>query len=133
MKAYDARGAVLGRLAVLVAKDAMLGHEVVIINAGDAILTGTKESIIAKYARKQAMGQHHKGPFLHKTSEKFVKRVIRGMLPHKEVRGALALKRVKCYTGVPEGLTVVPIVMKSSTPHEHLSVRNLLRYLGGSI
>ena len=100
MKAYDARGAVLGRLAVLVAKDAMLGEEVVVINAGDAILTGTKEFIIAKYARKQSMGQHHKGPFLHKTSEKFVKRVIRGMLPHKEVRGSLALKRVKCYTCV---------------------------------
>lgn len=133
MKVYDASGAILGRLAVRVAKDAVLGEDVVVINSGDAIITGTREFVISKYARKRSMGQHHKGPFLHRTPEKFVKRVIRGMLPHKEARGLAAFKRIKCFSGIPEGLPVSPIVMKSSTPHEFLSVRELLKRIGGKL
>ena len=31
-----------------------------------------------------------------------LRRMIRGMLPHKQGKGKLALKRIKCYKGIPE-------------------------------
>ncbi|MBI4140154.1 50S ribosomal protein L13 [Candidatus Woesearchaeota archaeon] len=131
MKIYDASGAIVGRLASRVAKDAILGEEVAIINVGDAIITGSKEFVLSKYERKRSMGQHHKGPFIHRTPEKFFKRIIRGMLPHKESRGVLAFKRIKCYNGVPDGLNIDVIKNSRTTIHEFVTVKDLLRQLGG--
>jgi ribosomal protein uL13 len=48
------------------------------------------------------IGSGQKGPKISRTSEKIVKRAIRGMLPdHREGRGKEAFQRIKCYVGVP--------------------------------
>jgi ribosomal protein L13 len=48
------------------------------------------------------IGSGQKGPHISRTSEKIVKRAIRGMLPdHREGRGKEAFKRIKCYVNVP--------------------------------
>jgi len=93
----DATNATLGRLASYAAKQALLGKEVIIINSEKAIITGKKKDILGKYLdRRKKHGASLKGPIFPKTSERILKRAIRGMLP-KNIRGMLALKKVKCY------------------------------------
>jgi len=48
------------------------------------------------------VGTRQIGPKVSRTSEKIVKRAIRGMLPdHRVGRGREAFKRIICYVGVP--------------------------------
>ena len=134
MKVYDAAGAVAGRLAVRAAKDTLLGEDVIVINAGEAIITGTKEATIAKYHRIQTMGKWHKGPFLDRTPERVMKRIIRGMLPRAHTRGQEAFKKIRCYTTRPAGLTTTEVIsMRRATPHESITLTELCKALGGKI
>ncbi len=104
MKIIDGRNAVLGRLASYIAKEALKGEEVVILNCEQIIITGNKKSIKESFEIKRSrVGSSQKGPKHSKTSEGIVKRAIRGMLPdHREGRGKIAYKKIKCYTGVPK-------------------------------
>jgi len=103
MKIYDGSGIVMGRLASYVAKELLKGEEIVVVNCADVIITGNKKMIREKfYEKSKRHGSSQKGPTHHKTSEKIVKKTIRGMLPdYREGRGRGAFKRVKCYDGMP--------------------------------
>ena len=98
----DAENATLGRLASYVAKQALLGKRIVIVNSEKAIITGNRKSIIEDYMQKRRRhGTSQKGPIFQTSAERILKRTIRGMLPHREGRGREALKRIKCYKGIP--------------------------------
>lgn len=98
----NAEKLILGRMATFVAKQALLGHEVRVINAEKAIISGTKAKTIADTQQAKNRGTPAKGPFITKMPDRYVRRVIRGMLPYKQAKGTEAYKRVLCYTGVPE-------------------------------
>ena len=98
----DANNLILGRMATFVAKQALLGEEISIVNCEKAIMTGNKQQILAKYKKKMSMGKPQKGPFVLRRVDMFVKKTIRGMLPYKQEKGLKAYKRVKCYVGVPD-------------------------------
>jgi len=104
MKIIDGKNAVLGRLASYVAKEALKGEEVAILNCGEIIITGSKKNIKENFEnRKKRIGSGQQGPKVSMTSEKIVKRAIRGMLSnHRKGRGKEALARIKCYAGMPE-------------------------------
>jgi len=104
MKIIDGTGAILGRLASYVAKEALKGEEIAILNCEEVIISGNKKSIKSEFQEKRSrVGHSQKGPKLKKTSERMVKRTIRGMLPeHRFGRGRQAFKRIKCYKGVPK-------------------------------
>ena len=104
MKIIDGKNSVLGRLASYVAKEALKGEDMVILNCENIIITGNKKNIEENFKRKRSrVGGGQKGPKHSKTSEKIVKRAIRGMLPnHREGRGKIAFRRIKCYVGVPK-------------------------------
>ena len=104
MKIVDGKNAVLGRLASYIAKESLKGEEVVILNCEQIIITGNKKSIKKDFEEKRdRVGSSQKGPKHSRTSEKIVKRVIRGMLPdHRKGRGRIAFKKIKCYVGVPK-------------------------------
>lgn len=104
MKVIDATDLIAGRLATRVAKMALLGEEVVVVNSEKAIITGKKESVFAKYKNLSEKGVPKKGPFLHRMPDKLLRRIIRGMLPYKKPRGKDAFGRIKCYVGLPEKL-----------------------------
>jgi len=106
MKIIDGTGAVLGRLASYTAKELLKGEEVSIINCNEIIISGKKKSIGKEFAKRRSrVGHSQKGPRHHKTSEKIVKRTIRGMLPNfREGRGKQAFKRLRCYNTVPKEL-----------------------------
>lgn len=106
MKIYDGKGIVMGRLAVQVAKDALRGEEVSVVNCNEIIITGNKKTFEKEFKEKRSkFGSSQKGPKIHRSSEKIVKRAIRGMLPdHRKGRGREAFKKIKTYNEIPPEL-----------------------------
>ena len=100
----DATNQILGRISTISAKAALMGENVSIVNCEKAILSGDRKKHIKEFERKRSMGIQAKGPFYFRKPSMYVKRVIRGMLPYKQPRGRESLKRIKCYSGVPEEL-----------------------------
>ena len=98
----DAKDLILGRVATIAAKKALLGEKVDIVNCEKAIITGNKKSILAKYKARMARGQKTQGPFIPRRPDMFMRRMIRGMLPYKQEKGRKAFKNIMCYLGVPE-------------------------------
>lgn len=99
----DGTNALLGRIASYAAKQALLGKDVSVINCEKLVISGNKEVILEKYKKIRAKGgSSQKGPYFPTESAKIAKRTIRGMLSHKEGRGAAAFKKIKCYEGLPK-------------------------------
>jgi len=96
--------ATLGRLASFVAKSALKGEEIIVVNCGEVIISGNKKTTEREFFEKRNRhGHSQKGPIHSKTSEKIVKRAIRGMLPnYRKGIGAQAFKRIKCFNKIPE-------------------------------
>ena len=98
----DATNATAGRLASYVAKQALLGKSIVIVNCNHAIITGRRSSIINDFKEKRSRGgSSPHGPFYPKSPERIIKRLIRGMVPHRHYRGLNAMKKIMCYNSVP--------------------------------
>ena len=100
----DAKDLIVGRLGTVVAKKALLGESIDIVNTEEAVMTGNKKEILERYHHKRERGQPRWGPFILRQEDRFVKRIIRGMLPYKQEKGDSAFKRIKCHIGVPEDL-----------------------------
>ena len=122
----DAKDLVLGRIGSLAARKALLGEKVEIVNCEEAVITGDKEKILEKYLHRMHRGQPRTGPFFYKQEDRFVKRTIRGMLPHKQPRGRDAFKRIRCYIGLPEELKNQKII---TLPEANVSKMQNLKYL----
>ena len=100
----DAKDAILGRLSSFVAKQALLGNRVDVINCEEGVISGRKHAILNEYIRRLARRAPAKGPFFYRRPDLFVKRTIRGMLPFKRARGRANFKNIICHIGVPENL-----------------------------
>jgi large subunit ribosomal protein L13 len=103
----DANNTVAGRLATAVAKQLLQGEYVVVINAEKAVLSGDRLSLVQQY--KEYLGIRTrsapwKGPLHPRQPDRILRRIIRGMVPWKKDRGRNAMKRLRVYTGTPEGL-----------------------------
>ncbi|MFX0187410.1 MAG: 50S ribosomal protein L13 [Candidatus Hodarchaeota archaeon] len=103
---YDAKDKILGRFCSQIAKKALLGERVVIINAKDAIISGTKRNIHEKFLAKlniRTATNPTRGPFWPRRPDTFMRRVIKQMLPRKKLRGKEALRRIHVYiSDIPE-------------------------------
>jgi len=100
----DAQDHILGRFASYVAKQAISGREVIVVNAEKARVSGKKEEIQKRYLKRvqrQNPGNYRKGPYHMKRPDRFVRKAIRGMLPMRKTRGREAYRRVMVYIGVP--------------------------------
>ena len=106
MKVIDAKDLILGRLASFVAKELLNGEEIVIVNAEECAITGSKESILQKYRerreRKSLVNPRRHGPHYPRRPDGILRRAIRGMLPYKKDKGRKAFKRLKVYVGTPK-------------------------------
>ncbi len=99
---YDADGAVVGRLAAVVAHAALAGNEIRVVNAEKAVFSGNTEEITRKYFRRRL--QQDKSNPEHsahwpRRPDLFFKRLVRGMLPWHTARGAAAFKRIIVFYG----------------------------------
>jgi len=105
-KLYDASNKILGRFCSQIAKKALLGEYIIIINAKDAIISGTKSNIHESHLAKLNIStatNPRRGPFHERRPDTFMRRVIKQMLPRKKLRGKEALKRVHVYiSDIPE-------------------------------
>ncbi|HNO07390.1 MAG TPA: 50S ribosomal protein L13 [Methanoregulaceae archaeon] len=101
----DGDGLLLGRLASMVARRAMSGEEIAIVNAEKAVISGSRARVLANYGQKRSRGSREGGPFFPRRPDQIVKRTIRGMLPYKRTVGSEAFKRVRVYVGVPVEFT----------------------------
>lgn len=102
---FDATNKILGRFCSQIAKKALLGDYIVIINAKDAIISGTKKNIHTEFLAKLNIStatNPTRGPFHERRPDTFMRRVIKQMLPRKKFRGKEALKRIHVYiTDIP--------------------------------
>ena len=115
---FDGSNVVLGRLASAVAKQALLGKDVAVINCEKVVITGNRPMILSQYRVLRAKGGHaQKGPYFPTTPAMIVKRTIRGMLSYKEGRGAQAFKKIKCYEGVPKEFVEVKVEALDKAEH----------------
>ena len=116
----DASGAIYGRLCSFVAKQALEGNEVAVVNSEKAVMTGRKEATIQKYHELSVKGgSAQKGPHYSKTTYRMLKRGIRGMLPdYRSGIGKQALLRVKCYDGVPKEFEGQKMIKSGKPKHE---------------
>lgn len=97
----DARGAVAGRLASVLAKRLMRGEHIVVLHSEKVIVSGSAESVKARYLFKTTVGTRRKGPFPSRMPHLLFKRTVRGMLPYQRPNGRAAFKRLQCHIGVP--------------------------------
>ncbi|GAB3027548.1 50S ribosomal protein L13 [Natronobiforma cellulositropha] len=96
----DARDCILGRVASQVAKRALEGERIAIVNAEDAVITGDKEDVFETYRTRLHLGSDS-GPYYPKRPDMIFKRAVRGMIPYKKPRGREALSNVRVYVGNP--------------------------------
>ncbi len=109
----DATDKILGRMATFVAKKALAGEDVVIINAEKAIMSGSKKGILNKFKARRDRGDSIHGPHYPRMPDKIVRRAIRGMIPTSKPSGTIAYKKVKVYIGTPEGIKADDIKLNS--------------------
>ena len=138
MKIYDASGMILGRLASSVAKDALLGEEVVVVNCESAIISGARRLLfLTQKRRREKRGYPLVGVRIHRSADRFVRRAVRGMLPWTKTRGRESFRRVMCHIGVPkefEGKDLIKIEsahMKKLPNSKYVTIAQLMKDLGG--
>ena len=98
----DATDLIVGRMSAFAAKQALLGETIDVVNCEKAAVSGTKENVLAKFDQKRNRKTIRKGPFISRMPDRFVRRIIRGMLPYKKEKGEKAFDRIMCHIGVPK-------------------------------
>jgi len=105
-KIIDASNLILGRLATYVAKMALMGNNIIIINSKDVKISGNRNNILQhyyQYKNIKTRSNPRRGPFRVGTRpDVFILKTIRPMLP-KNMRGSIAFKRIHAYiSDIPE-------------------------------
>ena len=68
----DADGLLLGRMASLVAKRALSGEEIAIVNAEKTVISGSRARVHAHYREKRSRGSREGGPFFPRRPDHIV-------------------------------------------------------------
>ncbi len=134
----DAKNMIVGRLGTIVAKKALLGEKIDIINAESAVISGKKSEILAKLKQKVDRGNWSKGPHYIRSPDRLLKRMIRNMMPYKKPRGLSAYKKIMCWQGVPEKFKEQKAVVLKEADASKLSincvtVKEISKFLGGNV
>ncbi|MHA1584618.1 MAG: 50S ribosomal protein L13 [Promethearchaeota archaeon] len=141
-KKIDATELIMGRLCSQVAKLALLGEHIVIINAKDAVISGRRNQILEKYVHLRHirnLSNPRRGPFHNSRPDTFLRQKMRFMLP-KNFRGAEALKRIHVYiAGIPSVKAETykdadPIVVRKASferlSHKYVTIEDVCNNMG---
>ena len=138
MKIYNGENMILGRLATIVAKEILLGEEVRVVNCEKVVISVYKFKTFAlQLERRERKTYPLKSAKLHRVSDRYVRRTIRGMLPWKTMRGKEAFKRVMCYKGIPAEFREKELIVNdkasvSKLPMlKYVTVGEVCRHIGG--
>lgn len=140
MKIYNGEGMILGRLAARVAKDALLGEEVKVVNCEKIVVSGSKQVNFARAKQKRGRyGHPHRSQTHSRLPDRWVRRSIRGMLPWKQGRGKEAFKLINCYIGVPQEFAGKELItLKDSSQNKlpnlkYVTIGEMCRHVGGKV
>jgi len=106
----DASGLVLGRAASKIAQRLLAGESIVVVNAEQAVVTGSRSSVLATYIAARARGSVRSGPHFPRYPDRIFRRTVRGMLPHLQSRGKAAFALLQVHIGIPPELSGAPRV-----------------------
>ena len=93
----DGKGHLMGRLASIVAKQLLSGKKIVVVRGEQIVVSGSiKRNKVkqAQFLKKRHNTNPKKGPIHFKSPARMFWRTLRGTLPHKTVRGQLALAKL---------------------------------------
>jgi len=140
MKIYNAESIILGRLCSKVAKDALLGEQIAVVNCEKAIISGSKSAILSREKWKWDRRAYPlKSPKYSRLPDRFVRKAIRRMLPFKNARGKEAYKQVMCYVSIPaefagkEMVTMKKLSVSKLPTMKYMSVGEVCKMLGGKL
>ena len=97
----NAEGLIVGRLCSKVAKRLLNGEEVIILNAEKAVFSGKKKAKVLEGHIFLEVGAPERGPFHYRRPDRYLRKVVRGMVPYKQPKGINAFKRLKVFMGIP--------------------------------
>jgi large subunit ribosomal protein L13 len=103
----DATNQIAGRLSSKIAKLVLSGKKVVVVNAENALISGSRTSVINQWKEKLELSSRVNpiyGPIHPRRPDNILRRMVRGMVPRKKPKGATAMKRLRVYVGVPSGV-----------------------------
>ncbi len=134
----DGSGHLLGRTASVVAKKLLSGESVVILNGEKLVISGSPDYQMETFAAKLEIKTIHSPrhtPHHFRRPDLYVKRAVRGMLPHKEPKGREALRRLTVYIGTPkeygEGKPIIiPEAVASKLRTRSMTVGELMKRFG---
>ena len=104
----DATDQIAGRLSSKVAKLVLSGKRVVVVNAEKALISGSRTSVVNQWKERLELSSHVNpiyGPIHPRRPDNILRRMVRGMVPRKKPKGALAMKRLRVYIGVPSAVS----------------------------
>jgi large subunit ribosomal protein L13 len=132
----DGKDLIVGRVASFAAKQALNGETVKIINCDHMYMTGDRAFLLNEMHRRRIQGTWEKGPFYLRRPDRFVRRIVRGMIPYKTSKGKIAYKRVLCYIGSPreleqhKSITVDNASIKHIKNLKYVTVGELCKHMG---
>ncbi len=137
MQVIDCNNMIFGRVASHVAKAALSGEDVHLINAEKMVMCGNPDAIAARYLQKRRLqnkGTPEYSPKWSKVPHLLVKRLIRGMLPWRTARGKAAYRKYMVYAGNPKKLESNKKIEKAEFDgiNKHITILDLCRRLGYS-
>ena len=135
----DATDLIVGRLGAVVAKKALLGEKIDIVNAENAVVSGKRHEVFAHMKQKVDRRTWSKGPHYKRSPDMLLKRMIRNMLPFKKAKGRAAFKNIMCWEGIPDQFkdqkpeTIKEANVSKLPSHNYVSVKEISRFLGGNV
>jgi large subunit ribosomal protein L13 len=138
VKVFDAENMIAGRLGAIIAKAALKGERVVVVNVEKAVITGDRKTVIAAYKTRRKIKtstKPEKGPLHQKRPDKMFRRMVRGMLPWSTSRAMDAYRRIHVFMGVPkefaEAEKIVPEKSRYNSPRRKcVTIGDLSHELG---
>ena len=100
----NADGLIVGRMCSKVAKRLLNGEDVIILNAEKAVFSGKRKAKILEGHIFLEVGAPERGPFHYRRPDKYLRKIVRGMVPYKQPKGKAAYKRLRVFMGVPKEL-----------------------------
>lgn len=135
----DAKNQILGRLASYVAKKAIDGNKVIVLNAEKAVISGRRSNIVEEAKlrlRTRTLGTQSHAPVHQRRPDLYLRRVVRGMLPWDKPKGRAAYHRIWVFMGVPDefagkGFSKIPKADASRLPSPFITLEDLAKEIGG--
>ncbi len=134
----DGTGHLLGRTASIVAKKLILGERVVILNGERLVISGDPDYQVNTFAAKLEIKTIHSPrhtPHHFRRPDMYVRRSVRGMLPHEKPKGRNALKKLTVYIGTPKEYAektpiALPEAAASKLRTKSMTVGELMQHFG---